>query len=85
MIYIATQQPPSPDDKVSCRINREGNSLTRICLTKAQWRKLDARCTMSTKADFATPLADGRLLIRSLHNRTPSARGKKCLGRLNVR
>jgi len=38
----ATLQPPKPEDKVSCRINREGNSLKRICLTKAQWRKLDA-------------------------------------------
>lgn len=39
----AVQQPPNPDDKVSCRINREGNSLKRLCLTKAQWRKVDAQ------------------------------------------
>lgn len=38
----AVQQPPNPDDKISCRINREGNSLKRVCLTKAQWRKVDS-------------------------------------------
>lgn len=39
----ATQQPPNPDDKVSCRISKEGNSLKRTCMTKAQWRKFDAQ------------------------------------------
>ena len=41
----AVQQPPNPDDKVSCRINREGNSLKRVCLTKAQWRKVDSQAS----------------------------------------
>lgn len=39
----AVQQPPNPDDKVSCRISREGNSLKRNCMTRAQWRKFDAQ------------------------------------------
>jgi hypothetical protein len=51
----ATQQPPNPDDKVSCRINREGNSLKRICLTKAQWRKLDAQSHDVDESGFRNP------------------------------
>jgi hypothetical protein len=39
----AVQQPPNPDDKVSCRISREGNSLKRICMTRAQWKKIDSQ------------------------------------------
>lgn len=39
----AVQQPPNPDDKVSCRISKEGNTLRRTCMTKAQWRKLDSQ------------------------------------------
>lgn len=37
------QQPPNPDDQVSCRISREGNTVKRTCLTRAQWRKLAAQ------------------------------------------
>ena len=38
-----TAQKPNPDDKVSCRINKEGNSLKRTCMTRAQWRKFDSQ------------------------------------------
>lgn len=37
------QQPPNPDDKVSCRISKDGNTLRRTCMTKAQWKKVDAQ------------------------------------------
>ena len=39
----ATQQKPNPDDKVSCRVSREGNSLKRTCMTKSQWKKAESQ------------------------------------------
>lgn len=39
----ATQQKPNPDDKVSCRVTKEGTSLKRTCMTKSQWRKADSQ------------------------------------------
>lgn len=38
----ANQQKPNPDDKVSCRISKEGNSLKRTCMTRSQWKKADS-------------------------------------------
>ncbi len=35
------EQKPNPDDKISCRVTKEGNSLKRTCMTRSQWRKLD--------------------------------------------
>lgn len=37
------EQKVNPDDKVSCRVSKEGNSLKRTCMTKSQWKKVDAQ------------------------------------------
>ncbi len=37
------EQKPNPDDKISCRVSKEGNSLKRTCLTRSEWRKLESR------------------------------------------
>jgi hypothetical protein len=38
-----SEQKPNSDDKVSCRVTKEGNSLKRTCMTRSQWRKLESR------------------------------------------
>lgn len=46
----ASAQPASPTvakvdnaDKVTCRIHMEGNLPRRVCMTNAQWKKIDSQ------------------------------------------
>ncbi|MGN6849547.1 MAG: hypothetical protein ACTHJK_08765 [Sphingomicrobium sp.] len=46
----AATQPASPtvskadnSDKVTCRIHMEGNLPRRVCMTNAQWKKIDSQ------------------------------------------